>query len=187
MPLLDLWVLPREKVIQGVSYALHTDYRDILEIIACLENKELPELFRWQIALALFYEPLPPAAQRREAMEYMAEFISCGSVADNAPPLMSWQQDAGAIIADINQVSGREIRREKYIHWWTFLSWFHSIGQGQLSYLVSLRSKLRRGEKLDLAEQAFFRSHRNQVLLQPESAQAQAEKRRLEKRLQEGK
>lgn len=185
MPLLDLWVLPQKTVIQGVAYALHTDYRDILEIIACLNNPDLPVLFRWQIALALFYEPIPPAAHRKAAMEYLAEFIGCGSASDNAPPLISWQQDAGAIIADINQVSGKEIRREPYIHWWTFLAWFHSIGQGQLSGLVAIRSKLRRGEKLDEAEQAFFRSHRKQVLLQSESLQQQEEKRRLEQRLKE--
>lgn len=183
--MLDLWVLPKDAVLQGETYALHTDYRDILEIIACLANKELPEIFRWQIALALFYTPMPPAEHRRDAMEYLAEFIQGGSVSDNAPPLLSWQQDAGAIIADINRVSGREIRREKYIHWWTFLGWFHSIGQGQLSCLVGIRSKLRRGEKLDVAEQAFFKSHRNQVLLQQESPQARSEKQRLEQRLKE--
>ena len=186
MPSLDLWHLPEKAELGGVVYRLHTDYRDILEIISYFQNRDLPVAFRWQIALSLFFDPVPPKSRRQEAIQYLAAFIQGGSESQDAPPLISWQQDAGAIIADINQVSGKEIRREKYIHWWTFLAWFHSIGQGQLSNLVAIRSKLRRGEKLDEAEQALFRSHRKQVLLQSESLQQQEEKRRLEQRLKEG-
>ena len=62
------WELPRSAQIGGVQYTLHADYRDILEIFTYLEDPELPEYLRWQIALALFYEEEIPA-QDQQAKE----------------------------------------------------------------------------------------------------------------------
>ena len=78
-------------------------------------------------------------------------FINCGDTETTrkAPKLMDWEQDARAIVADVNKVAGMEIRALTYLHWWTFLSWFHAIGEGQLSTVVSIRDKLRRGKKLE--------------------------------------
>ena len=50
------------------------------------------------------------------------------------------------IIADINKVAGTEVRSLSFLHWWTFLSFFHAIGEGQLSTLISIREKLRTGK-----------------------------------------
>ena len=54
------WVLPREAVIGGNTYHLHTDYRDILDIFSRLQDETLPEFIRWKVALALFYEEQIP-------------------------------------------------------------------------------------------------------------------------------
>ena len=48
------WELPRETVIGGKTYHLHTDYRDILDIFSRLQDERLPEFIRWKVALALF-------------------------------------------------------------------------------------------------------------------------------------
>ena len=37
------FTLPREVVIGGKAYPIHTDYRDILEVFSYLEDPELPE------------------------------------------------------------------------------------------------------------------------------------------------
>ena len=46
------WVLPETAEIGGTVYELHTDYRDILEIIGYLNDPDRPEYLRWQIAIA---------------------------------------------------------------------------------------------------------------------------------------
>ena len=85
-----------------------------------------------------------------------------------------------AIVADVNRVAGREIRELEFVHWWTFLSWFHAIGEGQLSALVALRTKLARGEKLTEAERAYYAADPQKVRLQkPYDADAKALLERL--------
>jgi len=157
------WQLPTEAVIHGQRYPIHGDFRDILEIFGYLEDRELPEYLRWQIALALFYDDIPQ--DRQAALDFLAEFLSGGSRESEkpGPKLLDWQQDAPMIVADVNKVAGQEIRALPFVHWWTFLSWFHAIGEGQLSTVVSIRHKLQSGKKLEKWEQDFYRENKKRV------------------------
>ena len=180
------WQLPKTAVIGGRTFQLHTDYRDILEIFSWLQKEELPEFFRWQVALALFYEPQLPQEDFQEGAEYFRWFVCCGQeeTADPGPQLLSWEQDAQVIVADVNKVAGREIRELPYLHWWTFLGWFHSIGEGNLSTLITIRDKLRRGKKLECYEQEYYRRNKSKVILRKKySASELAEQERLRKLL----
>jgi len=162
---MQLWSLPTTAEIRGKSYRLHTDFRDILEIFSYLEDPDLPELVRWRIALGLFYEePIPPQ-DRQAAMQYLSEFISCGAQGRLGPRLLCWQHDPDSIIAGVNKAAGQELRAQPYVHWWTFLSWFHAIGEGQLSTLVSIRDKLRRKKPLEGWEKEYYRENRQRVEL----------------------
>ena len=176
------WELPRQTRIGGRTYTLHTDYREILKIFSYLQNEDLPEFIRWHIALALFYEEEIPDADFQEAAAYFCSFVNCGmeETKDPGPQLLHWQQDAQDIVADVNRVAGQEIRALPYLHWWTFLSWFHSIGEGNLSTLVSIRDKLSRGKKLESWEQEYYRRNRSRVALPKKySASELAEQERL--------
>lgn len=182
------WELPQSARIGDVSYRIHADYRDILQIFSCLDDPELPEFLRWHIALALFYEEEIPQNHRQEAMVYLAAFLNGGR--DDAPcpgpKLLDWQQDAQCIVAEVNKVAGQEIRALPFVHWWTFLAWFHAIGQGQLSTLIAIRDKLGRGRKLEPWELAFYRENKRTVELKKRYSTAQlAEQERL-KRLLDG-
>lgn len=181
------WKLPQTAKIGGTVYRLNTDFRDILEIMGYLEDPDKPEYLRWRIALALFYDGEIPAEHQQEAMEYLAEFISCGETDTKAgPKLLDWEQDAQVIVADVNKVAGTEIRALPYLHWWTFLSYFHAIGEGQLSTLVSIRDKLRRGKKLEQWEKDFYRENKSRVDIKKKySAEELAEQERLKKLLGE--
>ncbi len=182
-----LYQLPVSAVIGGREYPIHADYRDILEIFSYLEDPDPPESLRWQIALALFYEGEIPAADMQEAAQYLASFIAGGESPrqeKKANKLFDWQQDAPAIIADVNKVAGQEIRSQRFIHWWTFLAWFHAIGEGQLSCLVSIRDKLARGKKLEDWEKDFYRQNKARVDLKKRySATELQEQERLQKML----
>lgn len=174
---MSLWDLPESAEIGGVEYPINADYRDILEIMGYLENPDDPEFLRWQIALALFYESKIPLEHQQEAMEYLAQFITCGQQEDKpAPKLIDWEQDAQPIIADVNKVAGTEIRALPFLHWWTFLAWFNAIGEGQLSMLVTIRDKLRRCKKLEKHEEEYYRQNRSRVDLKRRySAEEEAE------------
>ena len=180
------WELPVAATIGGKRYTLHTDYREILDIFTCLQEEAYPEFLRWYMALARFYEEEIPDEDFAEAAEYFRWFVCGGEKEEihSGPQLLDWQQDAQVIVSDINKVAGREIRELRYVHWWTFLSWFHSIGEGNLSTLVSIREKLSRGKKLEPHEQEYYRRNRERVNLRKKySASELAEQERLKKLL----
>lgn len=181
---MNAYELPVTAQIGGKIYQLNTDFRTVLRIIGYLSDPELPPLFGWLGAIALFYREEVAAGDTAEAAAFIAEFISCGQDAKNAPRLMDWQQDADAIMADLSAVAGEDVRSKPYLHWWSFLALFQGIGQGQLSLRVSIRDKLRRGQKLEPWEREYCRTHRDKVTLRPIETQAQRQERqRLEKLL----
>ena len=144
---MNIWSLPQSLKLGDRQVEIHGDYRDALEILSYLNDPAYPEPLAWAIAIGLFYkEPVEPALWP-QAAEALAAFITAGQKHRPGPILMDWEQDAVAIISDVNAVAGREIRQAGFIHWWTFLSWFHAIGPGQLSTLVGIRDKLHRGRK----------------------------------------
>lgn len=184
---MSLWSLPTSAKIGGVEYAINADYRDVLDIFRYLDDPDQPEYVRWKVALALFYEGEIPQQHIQEAIGYLVEFISCGDQDTKpVPKLMDWEQDAQVIVADVNKVAGTEIRALPFLHWWTFVSYFNAIGEGQLSMLVSIRDKLRKGKKLEKWEQEYYRKNKDKVDLKKRySAEDLAEQERLKKLLGE--
>lgn len=161
---MNAWSLPKTARIGGVTYSINTDFRDILEIIGHLNDGELPEILRWRIAVGLFYEGEIPEKDLSAAMEFLGAFISYGQPSGKVgPKLMDWEQDAQIIIGDINKVAGMEVRAVSYLHWWTFLSYFYGIGEGQLSSIVSIREKRAKGKRLEKWEQEFYRDNKDRV------------------------
>ena len=180
----DLWQLPTEAELDGKRYPHKTDYRQMLRLIAVLSDESRPAQLRWLTALAYFYEVPIPRSLEEAAMACLSDFLSCGEPGTPGPRLLDWETDAPEIIADINRVSGQEIRSLNYLHWWSFLSFFHGIGEGRLSYLVSIRDKLHRGKKLEPHEQEYYRAHKDKVRLRPsETPEEAARKRALEQLL----
>lgn len=173
----QLWSLPRALEVGGRSYPIRADFRQVLRVLDCLADPELPEFLRWLVALELFYAEAIPQEHRQEAARQLSEFLCCGQEQRPGPRLLDWQQDAALIISDVNRVAGRELRQEEFVHWWTFLGWFHAIGQGQLSDVVAIRDKLRRGRRLDSQEQEFYRRNKDRVDLKRRCTPGQAEEK----------
>ena len=163
--MMEGWTLPTGTVIGGKYYSIHGDFRDIMEIFSYFSDPELPPYLSWQIALALFYDEPIPQAHQLEAMNYLSYFINGGhqETGNTGAKLIDWQQDRDMIAADVNKAAGQEIRGLPFLHWWTFLSWFHAIGEGQLSTVVGIRSKLAQGKKLEGWEKEFYRTHKKTV------------------------
>ena len=181
---MSLWQLPQRAQIGDREYTLHTDYRDVLEIFSYLDDETLPEAVRWRIALGLFFEEKIPEEDVVLAAEYFSWFVSCGQSQKGGERLLCWQQDAPMIVAEVNRVAGQEIRALPYLHWWTFLGWFHTIGEGRFSTVVALRRKLRRGQPLESWEKTFYRENRGEIdLPRKYSPQELAEREKLEQLL----
>ena len=173
---MNAWGLPTTATIGGVKYEINTDFRDVLEIIQYLNDTSKNEYTRWRIALGLFFEGDIPDRYQEEAARFLSDFIAYDNKGDKpGPKLMDWQQDSPMIIADVNKVAGKEIRAERYMHWWTFLSYFYSIGEGQLSQVVNIRSKRAKGKKLDKWEQEYYQEHREKVDFQTQDDTEKAE------------
>ena len=187
---MNTWQLPRQAVIGGEVYGIHPDFRDILEIFAYWNDPDLPEFLRWALALALFYDRPIPQAHSREAMQWLARFLAGGREPEPmiGQRLLDWEQDATLIAADINRAAGCEVRQLPFVHWWTFLGWFHTIGKGRLSTVVAIRGKLQKGVALEPAEEAFYRAHPTLVALKPRYSRAEREQiHRLEQQLNPGR
>lgn len=181
---MDLYRLPEEASFGGVTYGLHTDFRVILKIFSVFADRSLPEILRWRVALGLFYNSPVATEHRQAAMAYLEAFLTCGQKGKPGPELICWQQDAPAIIAGVNKAAGCEVRQLPKVHWWTFLSYFHAMGPGQLSTVVSIRDKLRRGQKLLDWEREFYRENKDLVDRKtPESREEKEEKERLNRLL----
>lgn len=161
---MSAWGLPQSAVFGGIEYPINADFRDVLEVIKYLNDTTKSVYTRWRIALALFYNGEIPDKYWEEAAQWLSDFVSYETPDDKpSPKLIDWEQDAVMIVSDVNKVAGKEIRAEKFLHWWTFLSYFYGIGEGQLSQVVNIRSKKAKGQKLDKSEQQYYRENRKKV------------------------
>ena len=161
------WFLPESAEFCGREYSVNTDFRDVLEVISVLQDINMHESLRALVALSLFYndfESMPDIAHQ-EAADWMVRFIAVDEEDDGShhSKLIDWEQDRTIIAAEINKVAGCEIRLMEHLHWWTFISYFRSIGEGQLSYIVGIRDKLQRGKKLEKHEREFYKKNRTTV------------------------
>lgn len=162
-----MWGLPKSAEIGGQEYTINTDFRDILEIIGILQDRDKSERIRLLVALSLFYDGFEemPSDRYEEAVKWMFDFISLGEE-DNGQPqekMIDWEQDRMLIASEVNKVAGCEVRALEHLHWWTFIGYFNAIGEGQLSYIVSIREKLRKGKKLDKTEREWYQKNRHMV------------------------
>lgn len=188
------WELPDAVSFGGKTYAVNTDYRDVLDIIKYLNDKSEPEQVRLYIALKLFYEDFDsiPIARRTEAVNALMKFINCGEDAEEnsrpSPKRIDWEQDKLAIVSDVNRTAGCEVRALPYLHWWTFVGYFNAIGEGQLSTLVGIRDKLRKGQKLDDWEQEYYSENKSRIdFKQQLTPEEQRVKNELLERLRAGR
>ena len=177
------WRLPTRLEVGGKAYPIHSDYRDILDILHRLNDASEPEFIRWRVALALFYEGDLPRSDYPEAMQKLADFLNCGQTLPRspAPPLLDWEQDAPLIAADINKAAGCEVRALPYLHWWTFMGYYMEISDGVFAQVLNLRLKRAKGKKLEKWEREYWNSNRAICALRTKlTEEEQAEKDRID-------
>lgn len=172
--------LPESVVIDDVEYAIRTDFRVALDIIAVMNDYEVSDYERASSCLLIFYPDFDemPHHSYDEAIEFLYWFISGGNQREQkkAPArLMDWEQDFPIMVAPINRVVGCDVRGMENLHWWTFLAAYNEIGECFFAQVVSIRKKRAEGKKLDKSEEAFYRA--NQQIIELKTSLSDTENR----------
>lgn len=186
---MSAWEFPTSLNIGGVEYEIRTDYRVILDLLSALNdselsdsNKEITAYMQSRVILEIMfleYQKIPQE-HMQEALDKVAEFIDMGIGDDSKKPkMMDWEQDAPIIIPSINKVLNKEIRAEKYIHWWTFLGAYMEIGEGLFSNVIHIRQKKIKGKKLEKWEQEFYKDNKHLIDFQQKEKRSNEEKEML--------
>ena len=180
--------LPRCLEVNGRSYRIRTNYRDILKILVAFSDPELEDSEKIYVCLLILYEDFEtmPRDDLEAAFTAAIRFIDCGAEPGkkkkHSPRTMDWEQDESLIFPAINKVAGREVRSMKYVHWWTFMGWFREIGEGVYSSILSLRQKKASGKKFEKWEMEYWSANKDICELRPKYTEAEkaARKRILE-------
>ena len=165
-----MYEIPTSVMVGNVRYNNRNngDFRTILDCFSALNDVELSQQERLFASLIIFYEDLNSIEDVNmfddlsTAISEMYKFFNCGSpITDNTRnyKLIDWEKDSQLISSAVNKVAGKEIRFEPYIHWWTFMGYYMSIGESPISTVISIRDKIMRGTKLEKHETKFRREN----------------------------
>lgn len=151
----------------GKEYPIRSDFRDILNILIAMNDPELDNQAKMIVILKILYpgwKEIPPD-DIEEALTKANQFIDCGFKDDGrgTPKVIDWQEDANIIIPAVNSVAHKEVRAEKYLHWWTFMAYFYEIGESLFSTVIGIRLKKKKGKKLEQWEKDFYKENRSLV------------------------
>lgn len=154
------------------------DYRVVLDCFEVLNDNELDKEERSLVSLIIFLEDmetiddLTSLYDINEALTQMYHFFNCGQTYFDEigkPKLMDWKSDSTLIFSAINNVAGREVRADEYLHWWTFNGLYMSIGESAFATVVGIRNKIIKGKKLEKYEQEFKRDNPHYFVWDSES------------------
>ena len=164
-----MYEIPKEILVDKQSYIIRAggDYRMILDCFSVLDDFELSLEERILTCLIVFYEKfncfddiVADTDHIQELVKQMFLFFNCGEEEPENQPrqnrkLTDWEQDAQLICAAVNKVAGTEVRSLSYLHWWTFVGYYMSIGECAYSTILSIRDKIISGKKLEKYEREF--------------------------------
>lgn len=163
-----MYDLPVSITIEDRQYQItnNGDYRVVLDCFNALSDNELSEDEQVLASLLIFYnefddiEDLPNDQELlKQLAQEMCKFFNCGQEetvgASSNQQLIDWESDSLIVTAAINNVAHTEIRSLPYLHWWTFMGYYMSVGESVLSTVVGIRNKLNKGKELEKWEKEF--------------------------------
>ena len=159
--------LPFDVIVDGEKHNIRNrcDYRVILDIIEILNDADLTNVEKIQTSIFVFYEEPDKIENVVVAFEELLKVLNLGEDNDGnnlEKPIMDWQHDFPQIAPAVSRVLGYSVRNpENYTHWYDFCGAYMEIG-GDCTFanIVSLRSKMRKGKKLDECELEFYRKNK---------------------------
>lgn len=141
------------------------DYRMVLDCFYCLNDFELTQEERIYGALIIFYEDFDDVEDFfgidvnliERLIKEMYNFMECEENPVHTMPFkaIDWNKDSQMICSAVNKVAHTEVRSVEYMHWWTFMGYFSEVGESVLSTVVGIRTKIKKGKKLEKYEKEF--------------------------------
>ena len=173
---MTLYDLPTSLTVGGKEIPIRTDYRDVINVITALNDPNLAGSEKPYVLLtAMVIDPVPTELTE-EALRAALAFISAGMEGERkGPRLMDWEQDAPLIISAVNKVAAREVRAEKYLHWWTFIGYYMEIGESQFSTVVGIRQTKKKHKKLERYEEEYYRHNKSLIDLKQKISDEEAD------------
>lgn len=167
-----LGILPTTLEVNGTEYAIRTDFRDILRIVAAFNDPDLTDKDKYYVLMATIYKDVRsiPKSDSVAAYEAAVSFMECSSHREDAPSprVVNWEKDEQLLFPAINKVAGYEVRSVPYLHWWTFLGFFQGIDREDTwGFILMLRQKKARGKKLEKYEKEFWTANRSMCEIDP--------------------
>ena len=155
--------LPKELTVNGRTYSIDTDYRNVLQIILALNDDSLKDREKAHICIWRLYDA-PKSIPRDDyeaAYKAASDFISAGMAGgDKNPRVVNWLKDENLIFPEVNKVAGTEVRALPYLHWWTFLGYFQAVDKdGIWGAVLTIRQKRAKGKKLEKYEKEFAKAN----------------------------
>lgn len=164
-----MYSLTTSITIDGEEFSIteNGDFRMVLDCFKALGDEEMSEDFRVLACLLIFYNKFNSISDVNEypketiqaLVTEMYKFFNCGREQTigvvSKKPLIDWDGDSNIICSAINNVAGKEVRAEAYLHWWTFMGYYMAVGESVLSTVVSIRNKIITHQKLEKWEQDF--------------------------------
>lgn len=152
---------PTSVEIDGVEYALDTDYRVGLEIMLAFEDPKLTRMDKQLVMLQLLYKEIPPDLGK--AAELAVLFLDCGEEprteeTGGCGRLYSFSKDAKYIYSAIRQSHGIDLETVEYMHWWKFCYLFLDLREDCFfQRMITLRCKKRDGKLTKEERGAYFK------------------------------
>lgn len=164
-----MYSLPTEINIKDKIFHIRKDgdFRMVIDCFSALQDEELSEDYRVLASLLIFYNEFNSIEEvisedsdtLNSLILEMFKFMNGGSTSDvgavRKKPVIDWEEDSQIICAGVNAVAKQEVRSLSYLHWWTFLGYYLSIGDSVLSTVVGIRDKINNHKKLDTWEKDF--------------------------------
>lgn len=165
-----MYDLPTTIIIDDKEFNIRNngDYRMVLDCFDILNSVDLNKQERLLSCLIIFYDnmydinDLTELGDLNKATLQMFNFFNCGqpeNMKKSDIRLIDWDKDSQMIVSGVNNVAKLEVRSVEYMHWWTFMGYFNSIGESTLSTVVSIRHKIATNKKLEKYEQEFKRDN----------------------------
>ena len=158
--------LPQTLKVCNNDYAIRSDFRDVLKIIAAYNDKDLSDQEKVFVCMNRIYKDLDKMPKDKDtyaaAFKAATEFMECRLSSDKpSPKVVNWEKDEQLIFPAINKVAGMEVRAVPYLHWWTFLGYFQAIDREDLwGVVLTIRQKRAMGKKLEKHEKDFLAANR---------------------------
>lgn len=171
-----MYTLPTTVKIRDNDFKIRNkgDFRMVLDCFNALQDDDLSQQERVISSLIIFYDDVhsyedlcvlfKDDEDLKLAIEKMYDFFNCNQKEVGAKQnykLIDWDNDSQIICSAINNVANIEIRSLEYLHWWTFMGYYISIGESVLSTVVSIRHKIATGKKLEKYEKDFKKDNPN--------------------------